>query len=335
MSDVPTQLSPEEIKARLAGRREGRIVAEQAVAEVRYQYVRPFSTAADGYIEFVQNPEGRFMLGLTDVDAKTRGFGKGELAYITGKAHSGKTQVVMNALANHPHSKVLFFTPDEVSELILAKLVALRHGLNSEYVEQEIKARNTEVVRLVRETAEDTFGNLIVIDDSLTTKQMKVALEEARDFWGEDADAVVIDFLELIPGDGDASGVTAKSQELKRWTKDAHVPVICLHQASRSSGTRGQAAGMGAMRYGGETEAIFVLEVFRKREDPELSEHELLMEQNSVTINVAKNKRPPCHIGEVDYFMDPETGFIRPHGPGDRTVVQNDRVLEMIRGRAG
>jgi len=330
---VTAILSPEEIKARLGARREAGIVAEEQHAQTSYQYVRPFSQAADGYIDFVQNPEGRYLLGLTDVDAKTRGFGRGELVYVTGRAHSGKTQVVMNALNNSPQSKVIFFTPDEVQELILAKLVALRHGLNSEYVEQEVKARNAEVVRLVRETAEDTFRNLIVIDDSLTLGQMKVAVEEARDFWGEDGDAVVVDFLELIPGEGDANGVTGKSQDLKRWTKDVHLPVICLHQASRSSGSRGQAAGMGAMRYGGETEAIFVLEVFRKREDGELSDHELLMEQNSVTINVAKNKRPPCHIGEVDFYMDPDTGLIRPFGPGDRTVVQNDRVLQMLGGR--
>jgi len=333
MTQTYTAMSQDEIKRRIAERTA--LEAQRAVVEVeaRYQYVRPFSTAAEGFIEFVQNPEGRFMLGLQDVDAKTRGFGKGELIYITGRAHSGKTQVVMNALAYNPQARVIFFTPDEPAELILAKLVALHHGINSELVEERVKAKDAYTVDLVRRTASETFANLIVCDDSLTLSQMKVAVEEARDYHGEDLAAAVIDFLELIPGEGDANGVAQKSQDTKRWTKDVDLPVLCLHQASRSSGNRGQAAGMGAMRYGGETEAIFVLEVFRRREDPDLSEPERLLQLNTITINVAKNKRPPCHVGEVDYFMDPDTGLIRPLQAGDQTVVQ-DRVVSMLSGRS-
>src|SRR5690606_35290033 len=119
----------------------------------------------------------------------------GELVYITGRAHSGKTQVVMNAIANNPQAHVLMFTPDEVSELILSKLVAIRHGLNGEEIEARIKARDPEVVALVRQTAERDFRNFIVIDNSLTMGQMTTALEEARDYWGCNADAVIIDFL--------------------------------------------------------------------------------------------------------------------------------------------
>ena len=328
----PTTLSPEDIRARIQARQAGDVAATEAVAEQSYQYVRPFSTAADGLIEFVQNPEGRFYLGLHNVDAMTRGFGRGELAYITGRAHSGKTQVVMNAINNNPEAKILFFTPDEVSELILAKLVALRHGLNSEFVEERIKAKDKEVVDLVRRTASVDFRNLIVIDDSLTTSQMARALDEARDYWGTHGDAVIIDFLELVPGEGDVAGVTAKSQAIKRWTKQAQLPVICLHQASRSSGDRGKAAGMGAMRYGGETEGLFVIEVFRQRENEDLEGWEREFHQDTVTINVDKNKRPPCKTGQVDYHMDPETGLISPMRASVASSSTN-RVVDAVRAR--
>lgn len=326
------QLTADEVRDLIKKRRQLDVEQEIEAISAKYQYVRPFTLAAKGYLDLVTNPEGRFMLGLQDVDAKTRGFGRGELIYITGRAHSGKTQVVMNALNNNPQAKVIFFTPDEVKELILAKLVALRYGVSAEDVERLVKLGDEQMIRLIHQTTE-VFRNLIVIDDSLTLQQMRVAVEEARDLWGHHGDAVVIDFLELIPGEADSTGVAQKSQDLKRWTKEVDLPVICLHQASRSSGDRGKAAGMGAMRYGGESEAIFVLEVYRKRENPDLTEHERALEANSVTINVAKNKRPPCHTGEVDYFLDPDTGLIRPFQPDDRTVVRPDRVIEMLGGR--
>jgi replicative DNA helicase len=309
--DEPTVLSMDDVLVNIANRRKNSIKETTEEAERKYQYVRPFTTAADGLIDYAQNPEGRFMLGMRDIDAMTRGFGRGELIYVTGRAHSGKTQVVLNAISNNPTKRVLLFTPDEVSELVLSKLVSMHYGISAEDVEAEIKKGNQQTVDMVRKAAAHDFKNLLVIDDSLTLGQMARAYDEAVDFWGGPADLVVVDFLELIPGEDGADGVVAKSQALKRWTKQANVPVLCLHQASRSSGSRGQSAGMNAMRYGGETEAIMVLEVYRKLEDESLDEFDRKRHANSLTVNLCKNKRPPSKKGEVDLFMDPENGQIR------------------------
>jgi replicative DNA helicase len=309
--DEPTVLSMDDVLANIANRRKNSIKETTEEAERKYQYVRPFTTAADGLIDYAQNPEGRFMLGMRDIDAMTRGFGRGELIYVTGRAHSGKTQVVLNAISNNPTKRVLLFTPDEVSELVLSKLVSMHYGISAEDVEAEIKKGNQQTVDMVRKAAAHDFKNLLVIDDSLTLGQMARAYDEAVDFWGGPADLVVVDFLELIPGEDGADGVVAKSQALKRWTKQANVPVLCLHQASRSSGSRGQSAGMNAMRYGGETEAIMVLEVYRKLEDESLDEFDRKRHANSLTVNLCKNKRPPSKKGEVDLYMDPENGQIR------------------------
>jgi replicative DNA helicase len=281
-----------------------------------FKYIHPFADAAEGLIEYAQNPEGRFMLGLHDIDVMTRGFGRKELAYVTGRAHSGKTQVVLQSIANNPDRRIIFFTPDETSELILSKLVAMTHEIDAETIEARIKAGDPDAIEIVRKTAAHDYRNLIVIDESLSMGQMFEAVREAEAYWDAQVDVVVVDFLELIPsGDDGHDGVVAKSQAMKRFAHDIDAPVICLHQASRSSGTRGQAAGMGAMRYGGETEAIFVLEVFRRKEDRELDEWERLDHADTVTVNVAKNKRPPCKKGEVDLFLDPQTGRVKPIAP--------------------
>ncbi len=320
--EVPVVLSLEQIQASIKERTQEDHAEAAEQAERRYRYVKPLTSAADGLIEYMSNPEGRFMTGITELDAMTRGFGRAELAMVTGRAHSGKTQILLNAIVNNPTKRIVLFTPDEVSELVLSKLVSIKHGINAEDVEKRVKAGDQQVIDLVKRAASHDFRNLIVVDDSLTLKQCADALAECEDHWGSPAELAIFDYLELIPGeDGAGSDVIHKAQSLKRFTKHANIPVICLHQASRSSGNRGQAAGMGAMRYGGEAESIFVIECFRKREDEQLDDFDRRRHANTLSINLAKNKRPPSKVGLFDVFMDPATGAVRALQPDDMVVA--------------
>ena len=281
------------------------------------RWIKPLGKAANLLVEQITNPEGRFMFGIDRLDIMIRGIGPGELCYITGRPHSGKTQVLLNAVTNNPQARVLWFTPDEPAELVLMKLCTMVHGIKPEDLEDAIKSGSQTHVDMVHNVAQTEFPNLIVVDAGTNTDQMTVALSEAVDHWQAPADLCVFDFLELMPGDGDASGVAAKSQAVKRWGKDSEVPLVVVHQSSRSGGNRGEAAGMDGMRYGGESDATYVLEVFRKRDNEKLSEHETQSVSNMVTVNVAKNKRPPCHVGEVDLFMHPSFGLVREMRDGD------------------
>lgn len=316
-------LTFDEVQQRLADRRQAEATEATNAGTEQYQFLRPVTTAAEGLIEYLENPQGRFMLGLHDVDVMTRGFGRGELVYVTGHAHSGKTQVLLNAIVNNPDSVILMFTPDEPAELVLAKLVSIIHGINSEDIEELIKDGHAETARMVRDTAARSLKNLVIIDEPLSWENMRIAYEEAVDYYGR-VDVCIFDFLEQLPGssDGDAEGVAAKSLQLKRWVKSANVVGICIHQRSRSSGgssaKRGQAAGMGGMRYGGENDAIFVVEVFRKCDDEDLDAFERERERNTITVNVCKNKRPPCKKGMVDLYLEPTTGLVRELRSGDR-----------------
>lgn len=323
------ELSMEEIKERVQAAvlaRQNEEAREEAIAcEKLYKYVRPLGRAATELIEYLQNPEGRFMLGLPEIDMMTRGFGRGELVYVLGHAHSGKTQVVLNAINKNRDRRVLYFTPDEPAALVLTKLVALVTGTNAERLEELVKANDTAALNAIRRVAEHDFKNLIVIDDALTIDQMAVAHQEAVSYWGGDEpDLAVVDFLELIPSEHD-EGVYRKSQDLKKWAKDIGCPVICLHQASRNSGGRGQPMNMMSGRYGGETDAIFVLGVYRRRDDMSLDQWDRDKAKDLITVQVIKNKRPPNRTGEHDYFMEGSTGFVRPLIDGDLGIFTTAR----------
>lgn len=298
------RLSPEEIAERAQSHIE-------RVESPEWTYIKPLSDAADSWLDFTTNPEGRYRLGLDEIDIMTRGFGRGELVFITGKPFSGKTQVVLNAIANNPEARTLIYTLDEPRELVFAKLAALTTGINSDELERRVRAGDAFAVDAVRKVAIERIPSLFIVDDSLTLGQMTDAKNEATIAWGAPPDLVVIDYLELLPGEG----VDQKAQGLKRWCKNADVPVICLHQASRGSSERGKPGGMDAMRFGGTAEATFVIEVFRKREDEDLDPHERRYHQDTVTINLAKCKRPPGKVGMHDFHMDEETGLITSNAP--------------------
>jgi replicative DNA helicase len=316
-------LDLEEIRKEIQARQtqEHQETAEET--ERVYQYVKPLTLAADGLIDAMTNVDGRFMTGIPELDLMTRGFARGELAMFAGRAHSGKTQILLNAIVNNPQAHIVMFSPDEVSELILAKLTSIKYGINAEEIERKIKQGDDDTTRLVRRAASHDFRNLIVFDESLTLRQCADALKEAHDYWQAEADLAIFDYLELIPINGveGAEGVAAKAQAMKRWTKNAGIPVAVVHQSSRSSGSRGQAAGMNGMRYGGEAEATFVVEAFRKREDDSLDPFERRRHQHTLSINLAKNKRPPSKLGCFDVHLDPATGSIRTLRDDDSLTV--------------
>lgn len=325
MAEV-AELSPEEIRNRVQAlpMTTAQAISVARAEEVpnkieqtkeRYRFVRPFAAAADSLIEYLQNTEGRVMLGLPEIDVLTRGFGRGELIYITGYTNAGKTQVFLTAVLHNRDRRIVLFTPDEPAELVLTKLVCMRSNSNAENLERRIKENDQEAIDRVRRIARTDFSNLIVVDEALGFADMAAALKEAEDYWGERVDAVGIDYLELIPSED--REIEKKSQDLKRWTKDMDVPVLCLHQGSRGNAGHGQKLTMGSMKYGGEAEAIFVLGVRRLRDDESLDA--FLREQHEDTVNVAvlKSKRPPSRRGEFTFHMDPACGVIRPQHKDD------------------
>jgi hypothetical protein len=302
-------LDLDELRARLAA---AKGETEEAVDPFdRYQYITPLTQAMDGYIEAVRT-EGNFKLGLPEIDVVTRGFGAGHLVIVFGASHSGKTQLVMNGVHNNKHKHVLWVCPDEPAELVFSKLAALELGLDAETIEQRVKANDVEMIGGLLAVATSAYPNLIVVDRALNEKELWIAIQEAEDSWGAPCDLTVYDYLEQFPvGDTDFGGVSKKILTFKHLSTQLDHPLLVIHQTSRSAGALGQPLGRRAMRHGGENEATFAIEVFRKRENPELTQFERDRADRQVSVNICKNKRPPARLKMLDLYMDPTTGKIR------------------------
>ena len=275
------------------------------------------SKVVENLIGFIRNPAERWYLGFPEIDLATRGVGKGEVLLVVGRSHTGKSQILLNSivtnLVNDSNAHVVIFSMDEPRELVAMKLFCLLQGRSSTDVEEAIKAGDRNVLDALGLASERELSRVAIIDESMSLQAMSEAMDEAREWWGTNPSFCMIDYLELmVGGDADATGVTSKAQALKRWAKTERVPVGLVHQAGRTAGERGKAAGIHAGRYGGEQEAIFVMEVYRKKDQTDLSDWETKYHANSINMNICKNKRT-ARLLDQTYYLDPECGHVHPY----------------------
>lgn len=275
------------------------------------------SKVVENLIGFIRNPAERWYLGFPEIDLATRGVGKGEVLLVVGRSHTGKSQILLNSivtnLVNDSNAHVVIFSMDEPRELVAMKLFCLLQGRSSTDVEEAIKAGDRNVIDALGLASERELSRVAIIDESMSLEAMSAAMDETREWWGTNPSFCMIDYLELmVGGDADATGVTSKAQALKRWAKTQRVPVGLVHQAGRTAGERGKPAGIHAGRYGGEQEAIFVMEVYRKKDREDLSDWETKYHANSINMNICKNKRT-ARLLDQTYYLDPECGHVHPY----------------------
>jgi hypothetical protein len=295
----------------------------QEGAPSAYRYVHPTPERADALLEDLSATEG-ITLGLPAIDLLTGGFRPKRLVLIQGFSHSCKTQLVNQMILHNPDKRILFFTLDDPAEMILAKLVAMKTGVSADTLGKRIREGDEETKQTVRDAAQEDFKNLLLNDDSLHVDQMKAACLEAEAYFGGPLDAVIVDYLESIPGarqgDDAVEGVKKMAGLLKAWALTCdHYPLIVVHQTTRSNGKPGKRVTLISGAYGGEQQASIGIGCWRKAMDAEALEADARLHQDTVTVNVFKNKQPgrKAHLEGIDFFLESETGLIRTLRDGD------------------
>jgi KaiC/GvpD/RAD55 family RecA-like ATPase len=301
-----------------------------------YGRYKPLREAADEFIRFAQTPTERVYTGIPEFDAAMRGTGPGELTLIQGFTHSGKTLVATEILLNNPDTPFVLFTPDETRPLVLTKLTSALHGIGAEELEQRIYQDDQSARDLLLKTAE-RYSRLAIFDDSVTLVEMDRMMDETRDALGVAPKGVMFDYAELLE---DHDDVKKKLTSLKAWGKRHNVAMFVIHQASRTSGSAGRKMNIDSGAYGGEQQSTHVIGVRRKkymhyamitileekiansqngdaiarmeRRIEELRMVDIPRDEDTITVSLVKNKRPPCKlVDDMDYKIDLTTGRMR------------------------
>lgn len=301
-----------------------------------YRHYKPLSEAANEFIRWAETPELRVYTGIKELDKAMRGTAPGELTLIQGFTHSGKTLVATEMLLNNQETPIILFTPDETRPLVLTKLTSALHEVDARTLERRIQQDDASARDLLLSTAE-RFNRLAIFDDMVTISDMDRMFEEVTHAIGMKPKAVMFDYADLLAGFDDVrNAITA----LKMWGKAHEVAMFVLHQTSRSSGSSGRAIKIDSGSMGGEMQATHVIGVRRKKymhyanmalleekianstnpnsiaayesKMAEIKNYMLPRDENTATINLVKNKRPPCDLVEdVDMLIDPANGRLR------------------------
>lgn len=299
-----------------------------------YRHYTPLVEAATQTIAEAQDTH-RVYTGIPQFDAEMRGVGRGHMLNLVGYSHSGKTLVLLNMLQQNRSKRIAYFCPDETGPLVLTKLTTILTGVSAKELEARVADGDEDAIQLLKSTAVDQFPHLAVFDEGLTPNLMEAAYNElVDDVWdGEPADMVIVDYVDLLEEAGDTPPL--KFNWLKAFGKRHKVPMILIHQTSRTAGADGKAMTISSGNFGGEQHATFQVGVRRKKNSilseladqrskatPNLErirdlEHDLLVHEYTITLNLVKNKRPGGRtVDEIDFELMIHTGEIRQLAPG-------------------
>lgn len=306
---------------------------DEVLKRSQYRYFEPLTTAADEYVHWAQTPERRVYLHVPQLDRAMRGTAPSQLTGVVGYTHSFKTQLMTHMVINSPERNVAWVTPDESRMAVVVKLTSNITGYSARELEAMLDdpEREKEAKTLLYATAED-LPNLFVCDYNLDLNQMWDACEEYQQAKGQAVEVVIFDFARLLKVEGDER---AKLEALKIWTNEHKLSTFVIHQTSRGSGRDGEPIDISSGAFGGEDVYTHMIGVRRKvrwyesllqdayrayeqaqgqkREDlrEKIEEYELARDahQDTVTINLVKNKVPPCElVPEFDLTIDPRSG---------------------------
>jgi KaiC/GvpD/RAD55 family RecA-like ATPase len=326
-----------------------------------HQHFRPLVDAADEFVHWAQTPDERVYLGFPEIDAQMRGIAPSEMCLINGYSHSGKTLFLLQILNTNKDKPVIYFCPDEPRQLTLIKLVSITHGVDANMLEQEVSAGKSTAIDLLKSTATKDYPNLAVFDQTLSLANMERALSEVKELWGQPA-LLVYDYLDLLTGGGET--VPDKANTIKAFGKRHNIPLLVLHQSSRTSGADGKRQTISSGAYGGEQQATHIIGVRRKRFEIEAQIREIeekldratnterLLErldtlkwtqrihQDTLTVNLVKCKRPASVLlDDMDYEIEFGTGRLMRlqdgHSPSQfgqeaSATVEPQTKLEMV-----
>ena len=303
-----------------------------------FRMYEPLADAAHSFVRWAQSPHERVHLGLQQIDSEMRGIAPGEMSMMIGYAHGGKTLLLLHSLLQNRDKHIAMFIPDEPRQLILIKLTCMYHGVDARELERLVAADDHDAIDLLRETAEENFPHLAVFDQPLTALDMERGYNEVSDVWGQIPDLVVVDYLDLVEA---GETVPDKATFVKSFGRRHDVPLLVLHQTSRSSGADGMKLTMSSGAYGGEQQATSVIGVRRKKYSimAEMNEiinkldkthsersmerldslrYEAKIHEYTLTVSLLKNKRPAGQlVDDIDFELDLATGRLTPLTNGD------------------
>ena len=255
------------------------------------------------------NGEGALAVktAIQGLDDKTGGLFEGEVCVIVARTNVGKTALagtMINNIINQGRAVVLFSLEMNMRSMF-HRFLALRMSAPAipvSYLRAGIKSR--DILRRVNDESEALMQRPLYIDHcpGLRPSKLSARLNVLRSRVSDLA-LVVVDYVQLMRGDGDYRGNRVTELEdvslaIKTMAGEFNLPFVILSQANRANPTNPQLhniKGSGAF----EQDADLVL-ILRR---PDMDANPPLLQERAV-IDIAKSRSGPH--GEVDVIFHAE-----------------------------
>lgn len=182
--------------------------------------------------------------GFVDLDEKTSGFQRSELAIVAGRPSMGKTALVLN-IAMHVGVSLrkpvgifsLEMAADEVvNRMLVAQARVDYHKLRTGYLKDADWPKLATAAGLLNEAP-------VFIDDSPGLSVLEMRAKARRLKAESDVQMILIDYIQLLRGlpnpESRQIEMSHISRSLKELAKELRVPVIAVSQLSRAVEQRG------------------------------------------------------------------------------------------------
>jgi replicative DNA helicase len=182
--------------------------------------------------------------GFPDLDRLTAGFQRADLVIVAARPSMGKTALALNIVqhAAIEHTVPVAIFSLEMSKDALVQRLLCSEGLVDAQRLRRGQLRDDDYPKLAR--AAGLLGTApIWIDDSAALTPLAMRSKARRLKAEHDIALVVVDYLQLMQGPGDAENrqqeISYISRSLKALAKELDVPVLAISQLSRAPEQRG------------------------------------------------------------------------------------------------
>ena len=254
--------------------------------------------------------------GFKDLDNILSGLQQSDLVILAARPSLGKTSLALNIARNvavEEKKAVGIFSLEMSREQLIDRLIASEAGIDGWRLRTgKLRAEgpDNDFTR-VRDAMGVLSGSPLFIDDTSSPTTMELRAKARRLQAEHDVGLIIIDYLQLVRGNGSTDNrvqeVSEISRNLKGMAKELNVPVLALSQLSRGIEMRGPAAKpkLSDLRESGsiEQDADVVMFIYREDKVKEDSDR-----KNIASILVEKHRNGPTGSADL-YFHEESTTF--------------------------
>jgi len=259
--------------------------------------------------------------GFVELDNMTSGLQPGELVVVASRPSLGKTALALNIAAHAAikhHKTVGLFSLEMSKESLVIRLLCSEAETDSHKLRSGFSRSREDWNKLTR--ALGRLGDApLLIEDTPALSIMQIRARARRLKMEKGLDLVIVDYLQLVSGQGRFENRTQEvsyiSRGLKSIAKELKVPVLALSQLSRAPEQRqrfGQRPQLSDLRESGsiEQDADVVIFIFRERKAAEESEAEGEVDRRGVEMKLIVGKQRNGPTGDIPVvFMRPYAKF--------------------------